>query len=559
MVKIVSTNITSPIGATTEQNYQAYIHDVSALACYGSDKPYVVSLFTDEQREQMAVDGFSSFESLVIRSVQEALSHLNIDITDNRTLFILSTTKANVAELSADGADDRCYSAPGEAAQKIAEHLGFSTIPFVVSNACISGISAQIIAMRMLEAGMYDKVVVCGADIISQFMIAGFQSFMSLSSQPCRPFDLERNGLNLGEAAATVVLVNSSIVADGDDSMRDAWTIVSGAATNDAYHLSAPSPMGDGMQQAIHSAFEGFSADMIATVNAHGTATMFNDQMESKAIELSGLSDVFVSAYKGCFGHTLGAAGLLDTILTIRALEDGIVPPVRGFETKGVSGRISISNKCQPADKRSFLKIISGFGGCNAATLYSKEQSLLQRIPDEVGREHRVPKSTELQVIGEWRAESTFSPVQVYKQSIGDYPKFYKMDRLCQAAFVASELILRDCAEKPTSIILFNRSSSILSDRKHLAALDKFGLSSPSVFLYTLPNIMLGEIAIRHQIHGESSLYILERRDEKLMQQVIDATIMFGESDCILTGWVDCPDEQTIEVELKILKRKRLQ
>ena len=107
MVKIVSTNITSPIGATTEQNYQAYIHDVSALACYGSDKPYVVSLFTDEQREQMAVDGFSSFESLVIRSVQEALSHLNIDITDNRTLFILSTTKANVAELSADGADDR--------------------------------------------------------------------------------------------------------------------------------------------------------------------------------------------------------------------------------------------------------------------------------------------------------------------------------------------------------------------------------------------------------------------------------------------------------------------
>ena len=133
------------------------------------------------------------------------------------------------------------------------------------------------------------------------------------------------------------------------------------------------------------------------------------------------------------------------------------------------------------------------------------------------------------------------------------------MDRLCQAAFVASELILRDCAEKPTSIILFNRSSSILSDRKHLAALDKFGLSSPSVFLYTLPNIMLGEIAIRHQIHGESSLYILERRDEKLMQQVVDATIMFGESDCILTGWVDCPDEQTIEVELKILKRKRLQ
>jgi len=559
MIKVVSTNVTSPIGMTTEQNYQAYVHDVSALACYGSEKPHVVSLFTDEQQVQMAVDGFTRFESLVIRSAEEALSHIEIDITDNRTLFILSTTKANVAELSAEDADNCSYSAPGEAALRIAKHLGFCNAPLVVSNACISGISGQILAMRMLEAGMYDKVVVCGADIISRFMIAGFQSFMSLSSQACRPFDLERNGLNLGEAAATMVLVNSSVVEGCDDWMSDAWTIVSGAATNDAYHLSAPSPMGEGMQQAILLAIKGFSADMIATVNAHGTATMFNDQMESKAIELGGLSDVSVSAYKGCFGHTLGAAGLLESILTMRALEDGMVLPVRGFENKGVSGHITICKEGQPTNKQSFLKIISGFGGCNAAMLYSKEKSLSQRTPGGVAQEFSVPKQTELQVLSEWRAESTFSPIQIYKQFIGNYPKIYKMDRLCQVAFVASEMILRDCAEKPQSIILFNRSSSILSDRKHLAVLDKYGISSPSVFLYTLPNIMLGEIAIRHQIHGESSLYILEKHDEELMKQVIDATIMFGESDCILTGWVDCPDEQHIEAELKILKRKRLQ
>ena len=555
MVKVISTNITSPVGKTTEQNYQAYLHGVSALACYGSDNPSTVSLFTDEQQAQMAINGFSRFESLVIRSVEEALSHLDIDISDNRSLFILSTTKANVAELSAEGADNCCYQAPGEAALKIAKHLGFCTMPLVVSNACISGISAQIMAMRMLDAGMYDKVVVCGADMISQFLIAGFQSFLSLSSQPCRPFDIERNGLNLGEAAATMVLVNTSTEEGCDDSMSNEWTIISGAATNDAYHLSAPSPTGDGMQQAIHSTVEGISADMIATVNAHGTSTMFNDQMESKAIELCGLSDVCVSAYKGCFGHTLGAAGLLESILTMRSLEEGIVLPVRGFENMGVSGHITINKKCQPTNMRSFLKIISGFGGCNAAMFFSKEKPLLQRVH----REFRVPKSTELQVVCEWRADSSFSPKQIYKQSIGNYPKFYKMDRLSQVAFVAAELILRDCAEKPTAIILFNRTSSILSDCKHLAALDKYGISSPSVFLYTLPNIMLGEIAIRHQIHGETSLFILEKHDEKLMKQVIDAVMLFGESDCILTGWVDCPDEQNIEAELRILKRKKLQ
>ena len=540
---------------TTEQNYQAYIHDVSTLACYGSDKPYVVSSFDQEQRTQMAVDGFTRFESLVIRSVEEALSHLDIDITDHRTLFILSSTKANVAELSAQGDDNHSYYAPGETALRVAERLGFSTAPLVVSNACISGVSAQIIAMRMLEAGMYDKVVICGADLISPFTIAGFQSFMSLSAHPCRPFDLERNGLNLGEAAATMVIVNTTVVEDFDDSTHNAWTIVSGAATNDAYHLSAPRPMGDGMQQAISLAVGNIPAEMIATVNAHGTSTMFNDQMESKAIDLCGLSDIWVSAYKGCYGHTLGAAGLLESILTMRALEDGMVLPVRGFETVGVSGHISISNEPQPTDKRTFLKMISGFGGCNAAMLYSKEKSLLQRIPSGTERESRIPEDTELQVLCEWRADSSFSPVQTYKQLIGNYPKFYKMDKLSQAAFVASEMILRDSPEKPTAIILFNRSSSIISDRKHLATLEKNGIPSPSVFLYTLPNIMLGEMAIRHQIHGETSLYILEKRDERLMSQVVDATMSFGASDCILTGWVDCPDEQTIEAELKILKK----
>ena len=545
MVKVISTNITSPIGWTTEQNFQAYCQGGSALRCYCPEEPYAATLFTDEQRAEMHIGGFTHFESMVIRSVEEALSRAPINLSDARTLFVLSTTKANVAELCDTESGTSHYLPPGETALKIARHLGFTTAPIVVSNACISGVSAQLIAMRLLEAGVYDKAVVCGADTVSEFTISGFRSFMSLSPLPCRPFDLERTGLNLGEAAATMILTHIPDEDHALESHRGEWTIVRGAATNDAYHLSAPHPKGEGLKQAIQLTLRNTPADSLATVNAHGTATMFNDQMESKAVEQCGLSAVWVSAYKGCFGHTLGASGLLETILTLRALDDHLVLPVRGFEEKGVSGRIHICKEAQHTERESFLKITSGFGGCNAAMLYTKQAYRSEH------QERQMPK---VSVLCEWKADQDFSPLEAYKQSIGDYPRFYKMDKLSQAAFVATELLLSQAEEKPAAIILLNRSSSILSDRKHLAILHNEGLASPSTFLYTLPNIMLGEIAIRHHIQGETSLYILDQRNEELMKQVVEATLSFSEARCILTGWIECPDEQHIEVDLKLLK-----
>ena len=544
MVKVLATNITSPIGWTTEQNYQAYRQGESALMCYDSEQPYTASLFTTIQQSQMAIEGFTRFESLVIHSIKEALSHTIVDVTDNRTIFILSTTKANVEELQAKKSVRNAYLTPGETAQKIADYLGFHTTPIVVSNACISGVSAQIAAIRMLEIGMYDKAVVCGADTISSFTINGFQSFMSLSPQPCRPFDMERTGINLGEAAATIVLTNDTFLPKWNG-----WILVRGAITNDAYHLSAPQPKGEGMLDAIRIALGDVQPNELATVNAHGTGTMFNDQMESKAIEQSLLSNVPVSAYKGCYGHTLGASGILESILTMRAIEDEIVLPVRGFENKGVSGRININKESCLCKKKLFLKIISGFGGCNASLLYSKSKE------GKYTENCYNKQDSELHILHEWKAEANFSPVQEYKQHIGNYPRFYKMDKLCQTAFVATELLLQDAEKKPTSLILFNRSSSILSDKKHLEEIDNNGLASPSVFLYTLPNIMLGEVAIKHGIHGETSLYILEHRDEKLMAQIIESAFRLGESDCILSGWIDCPDEQHIEADFKLYSK----
>ena len=171
-------------------------------------------------------------------------------------------------------------------------------------------------------------------------------------------FDIERLGLNLGEAAATMIFGRSAVGVEGR------WTLEAGAQTNDAYHLSAPSPDGDGVFRALSVAAEGISPDELDCISLHGTATMFNDQMESKAVQRAGLSDVPACALKGYYGHTLGAAGLVETIIMMESLEDGVVLPTRGFEELGVSGKISVSGEERSsAGKGRFIKVLSGFGG----------------------------------------------------------------------------------------------------------------------------------------------------------------------------------------------------
>lgn len=584
MISVLATNVTSPLGMTTEQNYQSVCAGRSMLTTYsqwrGIGEPFAASMFTAEQEEALAQEGFSRFESLVLHSVSDALNQVG-ELQKDRTVLVLSTTKCNVEELGAEADTDAAYLHPGETARKIARHFGIMTDPIVVCNACISGVSAQLVAKRLIEAGLYDTAIVCGADNVTPFTVAGFQSFKALSPYPCRPFDIERLGLNIGEAAATMVFgkaeafsvlekANTAIATDQADST---WLLVSGCTNNDAYHVSAPSPVGEGAFRAIQKTCEGIDKEELATVCVHGTATMFNDQMESKAIQQAGLSDIPLIAIKGYYGHTMGAAGLLETILTMRALDDGRILPTRGFEEIGVSGKVTISNQEQQTDKQSFLKIISGFGGCNGALYYKKVQEVdctkVQGAPDYQvqHRVHITPEGFEIDgQRGEASAQGKALLTEIYKQYIGNYPKFYKMDLLCRLAFVATELLLQqetnDAVEKVVSevgegrgIILFNHSSSIDSDRKHIATIVNGELPSPSIFLYTLPNIMTGEIAIKHGYKGETSLYILDTKREEQMHQIVATTLQQSNMQSVVTGWVDSLDETHFEADLCLASR----
>lgn len=565
MIKVISTNITSPLGFTTQENYLSLKEGKTALSVYDAWKgipyPFTASLFSTEQEAYLLIEGFTRYESIAIHSIKEALSHTSIDIHSDKTALILSTTKANVEELSASEDTDGNYTKPGTSAKKISKFLGLTTEPIVVCNACISGVTAQVLADRLINNGTYDNVIVCGADSQSTFVVSGFMSFKSLSPFQCKPFDIERLGLNLGEAAATIIFEKVSLAEDNDNS----WRLLTSALNNDAYHLSAPSPNGDGVYNATKVILETITPESLAVVSLHGTATMFNDQMESKAIENSNLSDIPISALKGYYGHTLGAAGVLETIITMKSIDDGIILPVRGFSEIGVSGRINVSNQIQSTNKDTFIKLISGFGGCNGAVAFSKssqytcpkynKKTLYTLASVKITQDSLVVDGVTQDISNTGKSLLT----EIYKTYVSDYPKFYKMDILSKLAFLAAELVCKKQTTKyheyEQAVVLFNSSSSVVADRKHIETFNNENgfYPSPSVFLYTLPNIATAEIAIRHKLKGETTLYILDEYNEHTINAIVESTFTQSAVKSMITGWVDCSSEDVFEADIKLV------
>ena len=573
MVYKIADNIVSPLGEGSKHNYQQIKAGKSALASYtpkGLQEGVFASLFSKEQFNNFSEEGLTKFESLVVRSVKGALEGIDtsekFDLSAKNVLFVLGTTKANVDLLSPDSKEGHILY-PGECAKRISSQLGITTSPIVVCNACISGLSSIILASKMLEAGFYKYAVVCGADVLSPFILSGFQSLKTLSEEECRPFDLERYGMNLGEAAATIIL-------SSEKTESSEWRISGGTVRNDAYNITAPSKDGEGAYLALKEALAAISPEKLALVNAHGTATMFMDQMESVALERAGLGKVPVNSLKGYFGHTLGAAGVLETVLTMQSVDDSTVLKTRGFEELGVSGRIDICNENRETDKKSFIKLVSGFGGANAALFASKEFSNAgSAFSDvEIIKKHTVHISPDGVVVdGKSIISCTTESkpagckemlTQIYKSRIGDYPQYYKMDMLSRLGFIASELLLKEDAAgteraDATAVILFNHSSSLATDLHYLGTIadENNFFPSPALFVYTLPNIVTGEIAIRNKFKGETSFYILNNRDEEIMQQVQKASFLDGKIERMITGWLDYSGENEFVADLHIIEK----
>lgn len=350
-------SILSPLGETVTENFEAVLRGESALqlhaGTFGVKESFVGSLM---DRSRWQVSGLSFFDSIVVEAARRVVEAAGIDPASPRTAFVLSSIKGNVEHI---GTQDVTLAA---SARKLVDAFGNPNPPVVVSNACISGLAALLQGRRMLLGGGLDHVVVVGAEVQSRFIVTGFQSLKALSEAPCKPFDAHRDGLNLGEAAAAVVL------GFGDAG----WELVDGAVRNDANHISGPSRTGEGSYKALRYVLRHITPEELAFVNVHGTSTLYNDEMESIAIDRAGLIGVPVNALKGYFGHTMGAAGILESILSMRAVDAGIVLPTRGFTELGVSRPVKVSAEAGVTDRKAFVKLLSGFGGVNGALLFRK-------------------------------------------------------------------------------------------------------------------------------------------------------------------------------------------
>lgn len=383
MVYFRSDNIISSLGNTTKENFTSMAEDKVGIRAIDDIKIYpeiFQSSMIDENKleeefKSIAVmyskpNSYTKLEKMLISSIHDALGNTDIDITSPRTGIILSTTKGNINILAAD------YNIPINPERVLLWKLGDEIQNFfqnpnkvvVISNACISGVLAINTAAMYINTGLFDNVVVTGGDLVTRFVISGFMSFLALSPIACKPFDINRDGLSLGEAAGTIIL------SKDNSSSQTNLVVRGGASANDANHISGPSRNGEGSFIAIKKAMAqaDMQPDQIDHISAHGTATSYNDEMESISLDRHNLLKAPVNSIKSYLGHTLGAAGIVETVILLEEMRQNTLLKSAGFKELGVSRPINIINRKTKIEVRNCLKLASGFGGCNAAVIISK-------------------------------------------------------------------------------------------------------------------------------------------------------------------------------------------
>ena len=374
-------NLTTALGFTTADNLAAIEAEQTGVQAHDLPELYpspvwISKIDTQVEAQHIAQldhpQQYTRLERLFIWSIQQAAQQLNADLSDSKTLFILASTKGNmdVLEGKAKGNFPEERSQLGAMAAAVQGYFKNPNTPIVVCNACISGVLALDVAKRYLRAGRYETIVVSGGDLVTEFTLSGFQAFKAMSGAPCKPFDAARSGINLGEGVGTMIL--GTTPATGD---TIPIVLRGGASSNDANHISGPSRTGEGLYLAIQKALKDAksNASELHYLSMHGTATPYNDEMEARALASANLQEVPLNSLKGYLGHTLGAAGLIESIVATWSLRKNQLYCSLGFDTLGVSVPLHIIQQTQQQTLQTCLKTASGFGGCNAAVVFSKQ------------------------------------------------------------------------------------------------------------------------------------------------------------------------------------------
>lgn len=550
MVFVGAENIISPLGYTAKENFEAICDGKSAVTKHkvGVNQEVFPAAKFDQR---------VNFYSLCQQSILASLSEIHLDRLQGKVALILSSTKGDIEVLSKNLEP---YSVD-ELAQKLKNEFQFVTEAYTVSNACVSGIVGINLAADMIQFGLFEHIIVVGADLVSDFTLSGFQAFFALSAEQCKPYDAERNGINIGEAAATVILSKSKQIFK-----EDTFQILGGATRNDANHISGPSRTGEGLFRAIKAGLSAANVgeEELDYVCSHGTATNYNDEMESQAFQRAGLLSVPMNSLKAYFGHTLGAAGILETAIGMQSMRNSLLVKSLGFFQIGTTHQMNVISQNEQRELNTIIKTGSGFGGCNSSVVVSSKGK--QFVPKEILSQIQKMGQIDIDVNGlQWNGELIWSNEEgdylkhLYEKLHLNYTKFFKMDPLCKLGILGVEYLVQQFPELLSAkddrigLIFENRYGSSYSDLVHQVNLN--GKSpSPAVFVYTLPNIVIGEISIKHKWFGES-IFLINETSTNRSSQIAEMYLKQNKIDYAIEGRIEYVKE-SFELSLSLWKQK---
>lgn len=367
---VVAADMLTPYGAGTGALWKGLLSGRTAISG--------VSRFSTRAFQSSSagcVDGLSYHQggSLAEQMLTRLFSGVQGAIPREAPL-LLATTKGEIDILEQavlSGGSDPAASGLGRLARKTADRAGLTGEVLVLSAACASGSAAAARAASLVRSGRADCVLVAACDSVTEFVYAGFSSLMALDPAGARPFDRGRKGLTVGEAAAYALIMSE------DRARREGRSVLGEIAgwglSDDANHMTGPSRTGAGLALAINKALRSADAagEDIGCISAHGTGTVYNDAMEMGAFRaVFGTQPLPIYSVKGGIGHTMGAAGLVEIITSLRALSEATVPPTVNLQEPDVDAKGWASSAARPlGGKRSVLVTNAGFSGINTAVV----------------------------------------------------------------------------------------------------------------------------------------------------------------------------------------------
>lgn len=550
-IAITGEGIISAIGTDKQQVLRALqegrsgIRQMKYLPSVHAELPVgEVPLSNEEMKAQLSIDATEEMSRTTLMgmwAVGQALAGAHIDRQTGLRIWLVSGTTVGGMDVTerhftqiAEG-DAHYFSQHdcGSSTDAIAHHFGVFTETGTVSTACSSAANALMLGARLLRAGMADIVVAGGTEALSLFHLNGFNSLMILDKERCRPFDQTRAGLNLGEGAAYVVL-ESEEQAQQRGAEIHAYLTGWGNAC-DAYHQTASSPTGAGaylaMQEALHTA--GLAATDIDYVNAHGTGTPNNDQCESAALDRIFTKEKMpaVSSTKAFTGHATSAAGSIEAVICLLAMQGGFVPQSLGFA--------EADERCVVPVSETFSKTLHhvmcnsfGFGGNDTALIFSLRPTAAAQ-----------PALADASAIKEVARVTVNTADQL--KAISQYVRpleARRMGRIMKASLFASlEALGAAHVEMPDAIITATAYGCTENSEKILRQMQAEGEAtvSPTLFMQSTHNTIGSNVAIRTHCHGYNITYTQGTRS--LEWALRDAELLLREGKCksVLVGWHD--------------------